>query len=307
MLQYNFSTLQADGSGNKLYASFALRLATLFTMANPICFIMPAQPVESVAPTYHVGIGFDSTGRVQFYRGATLVATGTTVALVANTWHRIEVEFLVADSGGSLVVRADGVEVYNFSGDTYTSGAVGANSIAWGRIGTSGGPSLNIDDVMIWNSAGAAPNSWLGDFRIETLVPINNGSINNGSSNLGTSNVFAVDEGIGISTNGDTDYVSLDTTGYFDLYQMSDLVSDPTTIHAVSLTTIARSDGPALRKTQMVNRQGSTNYAAGTDQLWYGSTSYSGATQSWMLNPATGAAWTAAEVNAAQMGLTVTQ
>src|SRR4051812_18425242 len=74
--------------------------------------------------TLHLFFGIDGTGRFIVTRSpSTLLATGTTL-LGQSTWHWIEIKATIADAGGTAIVKVDGVEEINFTGDTKNAGTL---------------------------------------------------------------------------------------------------------------------------------------------------------------------------------------
>jgi hypothetical protein len=67
--------------------------------------------------TEGVNVRQRADGKIDVYRGNTLLATSGDVVLTANTWHHIELKVTVSDTG-SYEVRVNGVVAVSGSGDT---------------------------------------------------------------------------------------------------------------------------------------------------------------------------------------------
>lgn len=164
--------------------------------------------------------------------GQSGVQIGTDVSSVFSnqTWHWVEVKAVVGttNSDGAIEVRVDGNTVYSQTGiDTFNN----ANSVLDHLYfaGRAGG-GIRIDDVIIMDGTGSTMNDYLGDTRIDTLIPNSNGSLTDWAASSG-SQYQCVDDVLG-GANDNTDYVSIASTGKLDL-QMSNIVGNPAVIHAV--------------------------------------------------------------------------
>ena len=121
-----------------------------------------------------VSFVLDSVGRVNIYRGATLLATSSaTVSL--NAWHRVEVEAVINSSSGYAECRLDGVSIVTFSGNTQATANASFNQVGWGMNTQY---YTQFCDLMAYTGTGAAPNAFLGDKRIYVQLPTANGSAN---------------------------------------------------------------------------------------------------------------------------------
>jgi hypothetical protein len=103
--------------------------------------------------TLHGSVEFDSGGFVDFRRGDGTVigSTASGTGIVVNTWYFIEASVKVADSGGSCVVKRDGVTILSVTGDTKNGGT--KNVLDRVLIGNT---SL-WDDIYVRNDATFGP------------------------------------------------------------------------------------------------------------------------------------------------------
>jgi hypothetical protein len=111
-----------------------------------------------------------------------------------------------------------------------------------------------------------------------------------------TDSVAAVNEPLG---NGDVDYVYSSTVGHEDLYQLTDMPAVPAAIIGVVSKVLIKKSDTGTRNAQVRLRSGATD-VAGADTV-LGST-YTYLARVDTLDPATGAPWTLAAVNAIQVG-----
>ena len=115
----------------------------------------------------------------------------------------------------------------------------------------------------------------------------------------GTNSAALLDE---IPMNNDTDYVSSATVGHKDLFDMTNLGTTPTTIDGVQTVLAARKDDAATRDVRTNFKSGTTTVNGTTRAM---SAGYVISSDLYLLDPDTGAAWTAAGVNASQLGFEV--
>jgi hypothetical protein len=131
---------------------------------------------------------------------------------------------------------------------------------------------------------------------VEGLTVSGAGSLSQWTPSSGA-NYTCVDEDYG--HNGDTDYVSSGTPGVADTYAMDDVSSSAAAIVAVQVTSIARKDDAGAHAIRNRVRLGGVNYDSAPMSVF---DSYTAVMSSWLLNPATGATWSAAALNDAEVG-----
>jgi len=150
-------------------------------------------------------------------------------------WNYFEVELVRDAVAGAVRVYLNGMEVINVAGVN-----TGADDIS--RINFQGntGRDKDIDDFYVVDSA-----TRLGECRVELIRPDADTAVKAWTPSTGTSNFAMVDE---VPFNGDTDYVSSGTPGATDLYDLSPLVSPPTTIFCVQTVMAARKDEAGARE-----------------------------------------------------------
>lgn len=247
--------------------------------------------------TQHLTVGFSGTS-LQLIRGGlagTVLASYSGVFL-SSTFYSIEVSATIADAGGTAVVRLNGVPVINFTGDTKNGGT--NTTIDAVGCGVASGVTGLFDDLYICDALGSAPhNTFLGDVRVYTNTP----------SGAGTSTQFTPSSGANYTTVDElpysaTDYNTGTTPGLKDTYAMSDLPANVSTIFGVQTNVIAKKTDAGSIAVRPVIRSGGTDYS--------GSSVAMGATDVTVsdirsLDPATSAAWTAANVNNLEGGMEI--
>lgn len=229
--------------------------------------------------------------------GGTVLATYTGALTAANTWYAFEMEVVINNTTGRFRVRKNGNPVDDFdSGAALNTRPVSTNNYANKlSIGQTGSSLGQVMDDLYWRSdASSVP--WLGDIRCYTRMPTSDASVQF-SHNTGTTNFGCVDEA---QQNGVTDYVFDSTVGHADFYGVAGIASTPAATIAVTTRGYMQKSDAGTRTAAVQLKSTSTTVASPTLTL-----TTSGFLWSWrtdIIDPATGAAWTAAAVNNAQIG-----
>lgn len=223
----------------------------------------------------------------------TLQDTGT-ATITNNTTYLIEIRYKPLDSGGVLIVKVDGVEDMNVSGDT----TAGSENVLVLNLGSDTGVAdyayAYFDDVVI-DSA-----DWIGNTKIQKIVPSGAGTTTQWDPSTG-SNYTCVDE----IPPSNTDYVSTNTSDEIDTYAMGDLSGTIGVVKCVQVEATAAYEGsPTPTHIQLAARSGSTNYfsADKSPPLTFGKPLF----HIWETDPNTSSAWTESNVNAAEFGIKAT-
>ncbi len=229
----------------------------------------------------------------------TATGTATTFIMSVGVFHSLEVKCTIHNTTGAWIVKLDGVTVLNVSGiNTRGSANNYATQFSFGEQGSGTTISQSYDDWVCMDTSGATLNDFLGDVRVERLLPSGAGGSTTWTPSVG-SNFQCVDEA---SQNADTDYVSSSTVGQKDLYAIGDLSSVTGTIKGVVVTLRSRKDDAGTRTIKAKIKSGATE-GDGADRGM--STTYAYTQDVFATNPATAAAWTPAEVNSAEAGVEV--
>lgn len=252
--------------------------------------------------TIQLGLRLDGSGRIEVRRNATLIQTGTTI-LALDTWYYIEFKATIDNSSGSYEVRINGVsELSNIAQDTQATGNAYINRVYFQSTAAGGGATTGrvyADDVYILDTTGS-PNDFLGDVRVQTILPSGNGNSSQlvGSDGNSTDNYLLVDEA---APDGDTTSVQSLTSGHKDTYAYGNLTPTTGTVYAVQLLPYAKKTDAGLRQIKSVARV-ATDEADGatetltTDYLYYPEI---------MATQPNGGAWTITDVNSAEFGVEI--
>jgi len=249
--------------------------------------------------TAQCSVVFRSDGAILLTSGifsGTVLATYTGAFPVTNTWYAFECEVVINNTTGSFTVRKNGNTVNDFTlGSLNTRGGTANNYANKLQMGMSVAVNAQHIDDLFWQS-GAATGAWLGDLRCFARMPASDASVTFTKS-TGASNFSCVDEA---QQNALTDYVFDSTPGDADFYGVTSIVSTPATVVATTTRAYMQKSDAGTRTAAVQLKSGATTVASPTLTL-----TTSGWLWAWrtdLTDPATGAAWTPAAVNNAQIG-----
>jgi hypothetical protein len=293
-----------------LEKSFGSNEATVFCATAFLCAagstgaVIVAAILLQDGATTQCSVCFERPGNIVLRSGG---ITGAVLATYANAfqptvWDHFQIKVVIHNTTGAITVRKNGD-----AGDTWsatglnTRGGTANNYANAVRLRSDNAvTSAWFDDFLCFSGSGAAPNDWVGDIRAVQLLPSADTAQRDFSRSAGATNSALVDEAV---QNGDTDYVFSGTPNHQDLYDLSDLATTPASILAVQARMFAKKTDSGARSGQIRVKSGATE-AGGADTVL--STSYTWLSRVGVTDPNTGAAWTAAAVNAAQLGPKVT-
>jgi hypothetical protein len=273
---------------------FALRYTTLSGSDRGLLTLLEGG-------TEHITVTFLNSG-MSIRRGT---ASGT--AIGSATWgnddlfHWFEIKATIDNSAGVVIVRKDGAELVNLTGqDTTNAGVTGL--IDGLRLGASGsGTALqwDYDDVVVLDTTGSVNNDFPGDCAVSVLYPNGNGNSSDlvGSDSNSTDNYLLIDE----ATPSTADYVGGGTANDHDSYTFQD-ISGAEEIVAVAPSPYVYKTAVGTRDFNMVVRHGGTDNDGALTNL---SASQIYMQQVYENNPGTGLAWTQSDLNNAEFGVKV--
>lgn len=280
-----------------------ISLSSVQTRVAGFAFLFDASGATVVcqfqdAGTTQVELRLDSSRHLVVTRNGTVLTTGTTV-LALSIWYYIEFKAKIDPSTGTYEVRLNGAVEISGSGNTRNTTNSTCNQFAL-RPGFS---NHYFDDIYVLNTTGPPNSDFLGECRIHTTLPNADNTTATGTNktwtpSTGTNHSALVDE---TNPNDDTDYISSATAGEIDTFQFPD-ISPTGTIAGVQAVLCDRKDDAGARTLCAEYRSGAgTNYDGGTS-ITPGS-AYLMHRQIWETDPATSAAWTAANINAGEFGV----
>lgn len=257
--------------------------------------------MADAAAVTHVEVRINPTTRtIDVYRGVgtTLLGSSATDLFPLNGYFYVEAKVVLHDTTGSVEVRLNGssTPAINFTGIDTKNAGTDAVFDAFAIRGSQSPPRA--DDVYACNGAGSIHNNFLGERKVETLFPNAEGDVQTFTPSTGTSHFGVVDE----ATANTTDYVYSDVVDNVEVFNFPSLSGSGGTPDAVQTHLYAAKSDTGARSMSDVLRIGGTNYY-GTDKVL--TTSYQSYFEMYPLNPATGVAWTAADIAALQAGVRV--
>lgn len=256
----------------------------------------------------HILVTLNQSKQLAIYRDSTLLATDSTV-LATGVYYLLEFHFSIANSGGIIQIKINGVLSTDTTADTQNAGNASVNTIQIGETenvntSTKSVMVLYWDDWAINDASGSRNNTWIGDGGIYLLTPTGAGTttqLSRGGNDSGA-NWNQVDE---VPQNGTTDYVYAAAAGSADTYALSDV---PGAVNTASLVNAARwvahvaQDVAGAGSVTRYIRTNSTNYEGSAFGLPVG-TVFTEVSEIIQNNPNTSAAWTIAELNNLEAGV----
>lgn len=252
--------------------------------------------------TVHVDVRIDAAGKLTVTRNGTLLGTGTTV--VPNSgWQYLELKATCHDTAGVAVLKLNGVVEINLTGQDTRNGGTGVfDGIQLWSKQSFNDQRTWFDDLYICDGSGSAPsNDFLGDCKVECLLPNGDGATSQlvGSDGNSVNNSLLVDE---TQENGDTDYVESSNVGEKDTYAFGNLATVTGTVYGVQVIPVAKKTDAGTRQIVSVARLSGTEVDSAAKNLTGG---YAQLPDIREAKPG-GGAWTIADVNGAEFGVKVT-
>lgn len=253
--------------------------------------------------TYQVYLTLDGAGHLQVKNGSgTVLGTGSTVLSVGTVYY-FELKVTINNSTGVVALRINGVsELSLTSQDTQNSGNATADGI---RMGFGGGGNTHLDyydDLYVLDGTGSAPtNDFLGDCRVESILPSGNGNSSQlvGSDGNSTDNYLLVDE---TAPDGDTTYVESSTVSNKDTYAYGNVTPTTGTVFGVQVLPYAQKTDGGARSIASIARLSGTEVDSADKTL---SSSYGYLPDIRETKPG-GGTWSISDVNSAEFGVKVT-
>lgn len=255
------------------------------TVGNALVSFLNADGTVVCCVVLNPSAGF-TVKRGSYSTGASLGSSNGGLVF-SNVWNYIEVEFTRHASAGAVNIYVNGALVLSLSGVNTGADDIVAVGIASGKINLS-----YFDDYYITDTA-----TRIGECKIDMLVPNADTAQKDFTPLSGVDNFAMVDE---LPVDGDTSYVTADTTGSADLYATAGLADTPSNIYAVQARVWAKKTDTGIRSVE-ANIKSGASLAEGTPYVL--STGYSIAHSIHEVDPATSAAWTKSGVDAAQVGM----
>jgi len=245
--------------------------------------------------TTQIGLALDPLNRLKVFRGGvggTLL--GTSSLSLQNGFNYIEFKVVFSNTG-SYELRVNGTTwLTGTSVDTTSSANNNADNLL---LGTSSGNWLvqYYDDLYLCDDTGATNNNFLGDCRIDSLMPNADGTYQQWSPTPGGTHYTTVDE----TAPNSTDYVESSTIGNRDTYGFQDMTTNGV-IYGVQTSIAALKNDAGSRSIKSVVKSSATVANGATQALNTTQNYYSDV---FATDPNTSTAWTQSGVNNAEFGV----
>jgi hypothetical protein len=249
----------------------------------------------------HFRIVTTTTGAISVVHSSGQLAISNPVITAAG-WHYIEAKGVFDDAAGAVEVRVNGVTVIDIAGvDTVDTVNPLCAQVAF--VDGNFSPEWWMDDLVIWDDQGDNNNDFLGDRAVRMLLPDQDTVQSDWVRNAGDTDFDAIDD---LVPDDDTTYIEAES-GDISEFEFEGLPADVTIVSAlVVLSRLRKTDAGACNVQQSllssdVGSPPAPAVAAGADRPITEEYTY------WFdvieTDPATGAAWAPASVNAARLRL----
>ena len=224
-----------------IVVGFAIKLTT--ANFQNICAILYNNLIGTIYTQLEVSANGENGVTVQTGDGAHIYTSPPNV-LFENVWQYLELKYTPGVGTSYLEVRIDGVTVISVTNEALqTSGA--ASLVNMFDFTSAGGTSTLVDDLYICNTAGTNFNDFLGDCVVHSLIPLSDAGPNTMTMNGGiTGQHFTTVNDV--PPDNDTTYMSSDTSGQKETYNLSTITADVLQVLAVSVNTTARKQAPGF-------------------------------------------------------------
>jgi len=241
--------------------------------------------------TNQIEVRAGNGGTIDIYRNGTYLGSGT-ATLLPNVWYYIETRVFIDSTTGSVEVRLNGVTDVNLT--NVNTQASANNTVNTFKFQVYSQASY-YDDMYICDTTGSNNNTFLGDSRVEGIMPTADGTTIQWTP-LAGDNYANVNE---IPPDGDTSYVSTNTTNDVDTYAFANLTAITSGVKGLQVNILNRKDDAGSREIAPMIRSGGTDYTGDTFSVL---DNYATAVQVYEEDPNTAALWTVGGVNAAEFG-----
>lgn len=288
------------GSNDQSFTvGFAFKVTSLSTYANSGDILFECSDDGSYS---QFAILLTETGALQLVSGGVLgtLSLGYTVKdttahnLTPNTWHYIEIQATIADTGGRVIIHVDETVWMNYTGDTKRSSNAYANRFVLEQPSYMG--DCYFDDLYLANDT-----TFRGECRVCTLLPTADTASADWTAQGGASHYAEVDD---TTLDDDTTYIKSQTVGHIDRFGFGNLPSTGLgNVLGVQVVSRCRKDDANARQIKHVIKSGGSTINGAAYNL---STGYVNHTDMLLVDPDTSAAWLKTAVDAAEFGVEVT-
>jgi hypothetical protein len=249
--------------------------------------------------TSQVDIYYGVFGDIYVTRNGTELARTAPGLIVEGAYNYVEIKATIDPVAGAVVVRLNGITVINLAG--VNTRATATSQVTGLYLGGSnfGNRTYWYDDLYICNTAGARNNDFLGDVRVQAILPDGAGNYAQWDGLVGAATHWQAQNQN--PPDDDATYVSdsLAIPGHLDSYTLGNVIPTSGIVPAVQVSAWTRKDDAGVRTIATMVRSGAADAVGANVNL---ANTYGFVTQVYELDPAA-AAWTIAKVNALEAGV----
>lgn len=128
----------------------------------------------------HVKISVNSSGAIEVKNNTNLIGSSAAGIVPATGYTSFQVRVVISNTTGVVQVRVNGgtenvIDLANV--DTLFSTPAYITRVSLGDFNSGGpfGAGVYYDDFAVWDTTGTVNNGWLGDLRIDTILPNGDG------------------------------------------------------------------------------------------------------------------------------------
>lgn len=235
--------------------------------------------------------------------GSTVLASSAASVIAAGSWVYVEIGVTIGVSSGAMTVRVAGTAVASVSGANTQTGqftAAGATTSSIAFTAFANEAAAEIAHFYVCDNTGPAPcNSFLGDVRVQCLLPVSNDAVAFTPNGLANNWQNAAS----VPPVPAADYNSGTAVGATDTFNTGTLSASLGVIYALNVKSLLSKSDAGARTAACVVKSGTTTAAATSANVGTSPAVVSGI---FPTDPNTGGAWSNAAAAAAKVGYSIT-
>lgn len=259
---YRIDTNAANGNSSKRFGlasavtsgTYYTRMGWLSSTATPSATSAILTFSNNTA-TAVISIQVLTTGAIRILNNVTTTTADSTFTISANTWYRIEVEYVISDTVGSVTVR-----IYNPSGTlqetvSITNEDTLNTNFQYFLFGKTASTAVfSYDDIAINDTSGSFQNSWAGDGKVYLINPTSDVSVTweDETAGAGTfANIADIPGAVDDATSYNHENVTLNSVDQYGLADLGAEIGASDTIVLLHVMARVGSDGTTARSLRL--------------------------------------------------------